>query len=97
MGQAWRKPPVLPTSFKPLYCIVLYQCTQLTSAVFSHLKGVKRLNIGGCPSLLLTDRSLAGIEWLNMYAHPLSSFTKIRALGYTPSKRDVMGVGEEFW
>jgi hypothetical protein len=31
----------------------LWDCTQLTSAVFMHLKGIKRLNLADCTQLNL--------------------------------------------
>ena len=54
---------------KGIHSLSLFACTQLTSAVFTHLKGVKRLNIGWCRQLNLTDDSLKGIEWLGMSDH----------------------------
>jgi len=37
-------------------------CTQLTSAVFTHLEGIKWLDISECPQLTLTDDSVKGLS-----------------------------------
>jgi hypothetical protein len=50
--------------------------------VFTHLKGIKRLNIAYCPQLNLTDDSLKGIEWLNMYGHSQAHIDEAKSLGY---------------
>jgi hypothetical protein len=54
----------------------------LTAAVFSHLKGIKRLNIGYCSQLNLTDDSLKGIEWLGMHEHSQAQVDQAKSLGY---------------
>jgi hypothetical protein len=59
----------------------LWDCTQLTSEVFTHLKGVKRLNIASCTQLNLTDY-LKGIEWLNMAGHSQAQVEQAESLGY---------------
>ncbi len=53
-----------------------------TDAVFTYLKGVKRLNIGECFQLNLTDDSLKGIEWLNMDGHSQAQVEKAESFGY---------------
>jgi hypothetical protein len=50
--------------------------------VFAHLKGAKRLNIGMCEQLSLTDQSLKGIEWLGMYMHSDAQVKLAKSLGY---------------
>jgi len=50
--------------------------------VFSHLNGVKRLHIGCCTQLNLTDDSLKGIEWLGMSCHPKAQVDQAKSLGY---------------
>ena len=50
--------------------------------MFTHLKGVKKLDIGRCTQLNLTEDSLKGIEWLGMYAHSEAQVEQAKSLGY---------------
>jgi len=53
-----------------------------------HLKGVKRLDIGFCPQLNLTDDVLKGIEWLSMGNHSQEQIDKAKSFGYPVNQDD---------
>ena len=67
-------------------------CGPPLDAAFTHLKGIKRLNIGHCPKLVLKNCALKGIEWLNMDGHSKASFEVVEALGYHPLEMETMGL-----
>jgi len=65
-----------------IHSLCIWNCTQLTNTALTHLKGVKRLNMGCCEQLTLTDDSFKGIEWLNMKDVSDERIAEAKAFGY---------------
>jgi len=65
---------------KGIHSLSFFSCTQLTSAVFSYLTGVKVLDLGRCPQLIPTD-ALRGVELLGLFGCPESTQDVVASLG----------------
>lgn len=50
--------------------------------MFTHLKGIKRLNIGFCTQLIVPPPLLMGCEWLGMWDHPKNRVKEARDAGF---------------